>query len=277
MRALEPEDLPIAATLSAAAFGMGLERPADRARWLERIAHPVDTDPYGGLVAQDESGVIGVAEVIRRDATWILSLLTVDPDAQTTGAGRALMRAALDLGDPQAPGLIIASNDPRALRLYATSGFTLLPTFQAEGPIARRVIPASAARVRDDAEPDFEAMAALSRGVRGAEHTPDLRYALRRGGRLLTIADRGFAIAIPGRGVWILVACDDEAARDLLWRGLELAGDADGRVVRWILGRQAWAVDVVCRARMRLSANGAIAVRGPVGPLHAFLPSAPFA
>lgn len=276
VRALQPEDLPAVATLSAAAFGMDLGRPADRARWLERIAHPADTDPDGGLVALNESGLIGVAEVVRRDAMWILSLLTVDPAAQSTGAGRALMQAALELGDPGAPGLIIASNDPRALRLYATSGFTLLPTFQAEGPIPRQVIPASAARVRDDAEPDFEAMAALSRAVRGAEHTPDLRFALRRGGHLLTIPDRGFAIAIPGRGAWILVARDDETARDLLWRALELAGEADGRVVRWILGRQVWAVDVVSRAGLRLSANGAIAVRGAVGPLRAFLPSAPF-
>jgi GNAT superfamily N-acetyltransferase len=276
VRELEIEDVPAAARLSAAAFGIDLGRPADRARWLERIGHAADTDPDGCFVAEDESGLVGVAEAIRRDAMWILSLLTVDPAAQSTGAGRALMQRALDVAAPDSPGLIVSSNDPRALRLYATSGFALLPTFQAQGPVTRRAVPASAARVRDDVRPDFEALAALSRAVRGAEHTPDLRYALRRGGRLLTVPDRGFAIANAGQGVWILVARDAETARDLLWRALEIAGDADGRVVRWILARQAWAIEVIVAAGLQLSAYGAIAVRGAVGPLHAFLPSAPF-
>lgn len=276
VRAIAPEDLPAVATLSARAFGLDLGHPADRARWLERIAHPYDTDPDGCFVAQDASGVIGVAGVILRDGMWILSLFTVDPDTQSAGAGRALLGRALGVGDPGAPGLIISSNDPRALRLYATSGFTLLPTFQALGPVRRRAIPAAAAHVRDDGDPDFEALAALSRAVRGAQHTPDLRFALRRGGRLLTLAERGFAIAVPDQSVWILVARDEDAARALLWRALELAGEAEGRVMRWILGRQTWAVDVACQAGLRLSADGAIAVRGEVGPLHAFLPSAPF-
>jgi ribosomal protein S18 acetylase RimI-like enzyme len=276
VRQLEPEDLPGAATLAGAAFGKDLSRPADRARWLERVAHAIDTDPHGCFVAEDESGLIGAAEVIVRDGMWILSLLTVDPQAQSVGAGRLLMQRALRIGDPAAPGLIVSSNDSRALRLYAMSGFTLLPTLQADGSVRRDVLPAAAARVRDDLDPDFEALAALSRAVRGAEHTPELRYALRRGGRLLTVPDRGFAIANPGQGVWILVALDEETARDLLWRGLEVAGDAEGQLVRWMLGRQAWAVDVACRAGLRVSAYGAIAVRGKVGPLQAFLPSAPF-
>jgi ribosomal protein S18 acetylase RimI-like enzyme len=276
VRALEPEDLPAAATLSGAAFGIDLRRPAERARWLERVGHPCDTDPDGCFVAELEGRVVGVAEVLLRDGMWILSLLAVDPTLQSGGAGRALMARALDVGSGAEPGLIVSSDDSRALRLYALSGFRLRPTLQAEGSVVRQAIPACAARVRDDAEPDFEALAALSRAVRGAEHTPDLRYALRRGGRLLTLGQRGFAIAQPGRGLWLLVAREADAARALLWRALELAGDADGRLVRWILGGQDWAVEVVCQAGLRLSAYGALAVRGDIGPLQAFLPSAPF-
>jgi GNAT superfamily N-acetyltransferase len=276
VRSLEPEDLPAAAALAGAAFGVDLSRPADRARWLERVSHPYDTDPDGCLVAEADGRLVGVAEVLSRDAMWILSLLAVDPEVQSAGAGRALMDAALRLGDTDAPGLIVSSDDSRALRLYALAGFRLLPTFQAQGAVRRQAIPASAARVRDDAVPDFEALAALSRAVRGAEHTPDLRYALRRGGRLLTLGHDGFAIAMPGQGVWLLVAREAQAGSALLWRALEVAGDADGRLVRWILGGQDWAVDVVCRAGLRLSAYGALGLRGEVGPLHAFLPSAPF-
>ena len=276
VRSLAPEDLPAAAALSAAAFGMALDAPADRARWLERVGHAYDTDPEGSFVAETDGRIVGVAEVILRDRLWILSLFTVEPRLQGAGAGRALMQRALDVGTVGAPGLIVSSNDPRALRLYAAAGFTLLPTFQALGPVTRRRIPAQAASVRDDAEPDDERLAALSRTVRGATHTPDLRYALRRGGRLLTLADRGFAIAMPGQNVWNLVALDADSARLLLWRALELAGDSEGRVVRWILGRQDWAVEVALRAGLRVSAYGALAVRGDVGPLHAYLPSGPF-
>jgi ribosomal protein S18 acetylase RimI-like enzyme len=276
VRSLEPEDLPAAAALAGAAFGVDLGRPAARARWLERVGHPYDTDPDGCFVAEADGRVVGVAEVLSRDAMWILSLLAVDPEIQSAGAGRALMDAALRVGDANGPGLIVSSDDSRALRLYALSGFRLLPTFQAEGSVSRQAIPASAARVCDDADPDFEALAVLSRAVRGAEHTPDLRYALRRGGRLLTLGHEGFAIAIPGQGVWLLVARHAQAGSALLWRALEVTGDADGRLVRWILGGQDWAVDVVCRAGLRLSAYGGLAVRGEVGPLDAFLPSVSF-
>jgi ribosomal protein S18 acetylase RimI-like enzyme len=276
VRALEPEDLPAAAALSGAAFGIDLRAPANRARWLERVSHPYDTDPNGCFVAEAGGHVVGVAEVLLRDGMWILSLLAVDPALQSAGAGRALMARALRVGSGDAPGLIVSSNDSRALRLYALAGFRLLPTFQAEGSVSRQAIPASAARVRDDAAPDFEALAALSRAVRGAEHTPDLRYALRRGGRLLTHGQDGFAIANPGQGVWLLVARNADAGRALLWRALELVGEADGRLVRWILGGQDWAVDVVCQAGLRLSAYGGLGVRGDVGPLPAFVPSAPF-
>jgi ribosomal protein S18 acetylase RimI-like enzyme len=277
VRRLAPEDLTVCAALAGAAFGIDLSRPADRARWRQRVSHPYETDPDGCFVAEAGGRVIGVAEVLSRDAMWILSLLAVDPEVQSAGAGRALMDAALSVGEADGPGLIVSSDDSRALRLYALAGFRLRPTFQAEGSVCRAAIPASAARVRDDAEPDFEALAALSRAVRGAEHTPDLRFALRRGGCLLTLGQDGFAIAMPGHGVWLLVAREAQAGRALLWRALELAGDAEGRFVRWILDGQDWAVDVVCRAGLRLSAYGGLAVRGEVGPLQAFLPSAPFA
>jgi hypothetical protein len=62
----------------------------------------------------------------------------------------------------------------------------------------------------------------------------------------------------------------------LLWRALEVVGETDGRTVRWILGRNDWAVEVVSRAGLRLGASGALAVRGGVQPLHAFLPSTSF-
>jgi hypothetical protein len=78
-------------------------------------------------------------------------------------------------------------------------------------------------------------------------------------------------------GVWLLVARDDEAATALLWSALELATDADRPFLRWITGDQEWAISVALAAGLRLSAMGALCVRGNPGRLRPFIPSGPFA
>ncbi len=277
VRPLEAEDLPAAATVSAAAFGVELTTPPARAHWLERVGHGLGTDPDGGFVAEVDGRIAGVAQAFMREGLWILSLLAVDPHGQSGGAGRALMRRALGYGPPDAPGLIVASNDPRALRLYAQSGFRLLPTLEAEGMVNRGALPAPPAAVEEVREPDYEALAEISRAVRGAAHTSELRFALRRGGRLLRAGDRGFAVVIPGRAPWLLAARDDEAASALLWSALALVEAGEPTKVRWMGAGHDWAIDIALRAGLRLTGYGALCVRGDVGPLRPFLPSAPFA
>ena len=131
--------------------------------------------------------------------------------------------------------------------------------------------------VRDADAADLEALAAISREIRGAPHTPELEYALRCGFRLLRVADRGFAVAAPGRGVWLLVAREEAADRSLLWAALALIGGTDRPAVRWITAEQQRAIEIVLRAGLRLVPYGALCVRGRPGPLNPFLPSAPFA
>lgn len=273
---MEPEDLPAAGAVSAGAFGVDISGAENRARWHGRVAHALGTDADGAFVAERDGQVVGVAEAIVRERLWLLSLLAVDPHGQSGGAGRALMARALDYGRPDLARLIVSSNDSRALRLYAGSGFRLRPTFQAEGVLDRRRIPADAARVREVGDPDFEALAENSRAVRGAPHTPELQFALGRGGRLLTHGERGFAVAMPGYGVWLLVAREPEAATRLLWRALEVGSGGESLRVRWISQDQPWAIEVVLAARLALGAYGALCVRGEMGPLAPYLPSAPF-
>ncbi len=277
VRALHAEDLPQAAAISAAAFDLDISDELVRRRWHQRVGYLLATDPGGGFVAENDERIIGVAQAMKRERLWCLSLLAVQPGVQSYGAGRALMRRAYDYGVDCDAGLIVSSNDPRALRLYALSGFSLQPTFQATGALDRRALPARAAEVRDGARADLEALAAISRRVRGAAHTSELEFALNRGGRLLRLNDRGFAVANPGHGVWLLVARDEEAASVLLWAALEVAGDAERPSVRWITGGQDWAIDVVLRAGLRVSAYGALCVRGRPGPLRPFVPSGAFA
>jgi hypothetical protein len=64
----------------------------------------------------------------------------------------------------------------------------------------------------DDGGEDLESLAALTRAIRGAPYTAELRYELDGGGRLLRLADRGYAVVEDDGGPWLLVARDDEAA-----------------------------------------------------------------
>lgn len=268
-------DLEAAVGVAAAAFSRDLGDEVIARRWRERIAYPWQSDPGGAFVAELDGQVIGVAEAIVRERLWCLSMIAVAPGIQSAGAGRALMGRAVRYGGAAEHGLIVSSNDPRALRLYAGSGFGLHPTFEASGAVDRRRVPALGGAVREVPGGDVEAFAELTRAVRGAPYTEELHFALGQGARVLGIPDRGFAAVNAEGMLWALVARDEEAARTLLWNALALA-EGPARV-RWITGAQQWAIDILARAGLRLVAYGALCVRGAPGPLAPFLPSAPFA
>ena len=277
LRAFQESDLASVAELAAAALGLDISDPASSTRWRTRIAYPLETDPDGAFVAELNGELVGVVEAIERERLWCLSLLTVHPRAQSSGAGRALMERALTYAtDTTDVGLITSSSDPRALRLYALSGFALLPTFEVAGAVDRAALPQPDGEVHAAGSADVESLAPISREVRGAPHTLELEYALRMGMRILRVGDRGFAVVSPGRGVWLLVARDEPAASQLLWAALAMAG-TEHPTVRWITAEQQWAVEIVVRAGLRLVPYGALCVRGQAGPLRAFLPSGPFA
>ncbi len=277
VRPLERADLPAVATVSAAAFEFEITDEAQARRWEERLAYPIDTDPDGVFVAERAGRIVGAAQALVRERLWCLSLLAVDPGVQGTGAGRALLEQALVYGADTEGGLIVSSNDPRALRLYALAGFSLQPTFQAEGAVDRRALPSANGAVRDGDASDLEALAPISRTLRGAAHTTELAFALRRGSRLLRLGDKGFCVVAPGHAVWLLAARDVDAATALLWSALEGVEANDRASVRWITRDQGWAIDVLVRAGLSLTTYGAIGVRGRPGTLAPFIPSPPFA
>lgn len=277
VREMDPADIQIAASVAAAAFEIELVDRLAQQRWVERLGHPLATDPGGAFVAERDGRIIGVAEAIRRERVWCLSLLAVRPGVQSAGTGRALLEQTMAYAAGTDAGLIVSSNDHRALRLYARAGFSLLPTFEAAGAVDRRTLPRPDRGVMERGSGDLEALESISRDIRGAPHTSELELAMRSGARLLRFGDRGFALAQPGMGVWLLVARDEQAAGALLWGGLELVADTDGIGVRWITSGQDWAIDVVVRAGLRLSANGALCVSGRPGPLRPFIPSGAFA
>lgn len=275
---MSAEDLEPAARISAAAFSRDPNGDPDAARrWRERIAYPWRTDPGGAFVAELDGRVIGVAEAIVRERVWCLSMLAVDPDLQSAGTGRLLLDRAAGYGSAADAGLIVSSNDPRALQLYARGrlGFALHPTLEAAGEVERRALPRVNGAVRDDDGHDLEGLAALTRAIRGAPYTEELRFVLGQGARLLRAGERGFAVISSNGEPWLLVARDEASARALLWSALALS---DGPVrVRWMTGAQQWAIELATRAGLRPRAYGALCVRGTPGSLGPFLPSSWFA
>jgi len=274
---MQPGDVAAAAICSAAAFDVDLSEESSSLRWHQRVAYPLTVDPAGAFVAERGGRLIGVAQALRRERLWQLSLLTVEPTVQGAGAGRALMARALAYDEGTDAGLIVSSNDPRAMRLYARAGFAVLPTLQTEGRLDRSALPAPDPAVIDGDREDLEELAAISREIRGAPHTKELEYALDRGGRLLRLRNRGFAVVLPDWCVWLLVARDEDSARSLLWSALAAVGDSDRSLVRWLTAGQQWAVQLLVDAGLQLSAYGALCVRGDPGPLAPFVPSGPFA
>lgn len=271
VRPMRPADVPAATAVALQAFEIADEE-ASRARSSTRISHLLATDPDGAFVLERDGEVIGVALALLRERLWFLSLLTVRPDRQSTGAGRALMERVLGYGDATGPRMITSSDDPRAERLYRRTGFQLRPTTLFEGTLDRARLPAPHPEVRIAGQGDLDALAEISRSLRGAAHTPDLEFALAEGVVLLRLADRGLAAFSPGRLVLLLAAHDEEAASALLWHALELVGDSEEPLVRWVTAEQRWARSVARRAGLSVKNYGALAVRGGPGPLHPYLP-----
>jgi len=243
-----------------------------RARGRMRIAHLLDTDPGGAWVAALDGEPVGIALALLREGVWGLSLLAVGAGHQGKGIGRRLLAQAVRYGEGSRGGIILSSLDPRAMRSYARAGFALRPCVCASGVVDRAALPAGLRARPGDPAADRETCDAASHAVRGAGHSRDLPRMIELGGELLVVDGRGFAVVREG-AVPLLAARDEEAARDLLWSALAAAPPGATAQVDFLTAEQGWAVDVVLRAGLALSADGPVFVRGDVGPMRPYVPS----
>jgi ribosomal protein S18 acetylase RimI-like enzyme len=278
IRQMQASDVPAVLAVSAAAFDHDISAPGEREGWRERICHPFKTDPAGAFVAERAGRIVGVAEAIRREGLWALSLLTVDPAAQSSGVGRELLQASLTYGEGTTAQLIVSSNDPRAIRLYGLAGFELHPTFHAQGKLRLGEPLPGVAEVVEHAG-DTAELDAVARELRGGPLAPEFAFYAGTGSRIMRLGTRGYAVASPRFGVTTVAARDEPSARALLWAALAHAGDGDGQrpTLRWISGAQQWAIDLALGSGLQLVPYGALGVRGRPGPLKPYLPSPPFA
>ncbi len=276
LRALRRVDLPRAVELWARAFRLELADADARARITDRLAFGLGSDGAGSFAAHLGDSVVGLAQALERERLWVLSSLAVAQRARGLGVGRALLERALAYGSAEAR-LVVSSDDPAALALYAGAGLELRRTVQASGVPLLPAPRAGASEFRQGGAADVEALADISRRVRGAPHTREIRFALERGGARLLIGERAFSVVRPGQGVWLLAALEEAEAAVLLAASLALAGRCEGPIVRWVTEEQQWALEVLERSGLRISRYGALCVGGDPGPLRPFIPSGAFA
>lgn len=259
------DDTEAAVDLMEGAWGVRDRRPA-----AMRVDHLIGTDPGGAWVTVGDDGAVdGVAlALIREQRLWGLSLLIVREDRQSAGRGRELMGAVTAYGADVPTGIILSSEDPRALRSYWRAGHRLRPAFDASGAVTSR--PPADTAVREARWPEDRALVdAVSRHVRGAAHGPDIDVMLRQDRRVLIHDDGGFAVH-EGDRVVMVAAQDDRVARALLETVLS---DLARPTVDFLDAQQDWAIDVVLGAGMKLEVAGAVCVRGDVGPMRPYIPS----
>ena len=280
IRQMTPDDVPGADLAAWAALQEQIPqefvRSADddrrAARGRFRIAHLQNTDPGGALVAEDGGEIVGVSLALVREGVWGFSLFGVSPEHQGRGIGRKLLDAALTYTEGCRGAIILSTTDPRAMRRYALAGFELRPSVTLAGIVDRAAIPAGL-RSRPGSSPDDRELCdEISRHVRGAAHGPDIA-ALESTGSSLLIHDGGGWAAVREGSPALVAARDDAIATDLLWSALATAGPGESVHVDFVTAGHDWAVHVGLAARLALSPDGPVFVRGDVGPFAPYLPS----
>jgi GNAT superfamily N-acetyltransferase len=284
IRPMTDADVEPAARVQVAAFDDlelrhgGSPRTLSDAIWARihrRQRHLLGTDPAGSWIAADGDRVVGCALALKRETLWGLSMLVVDPASQSTGTGRRLLDASLAYAEGCDRAIILSSPDPRAIRSYGTSGFSLYAQVKGEGLPERSALPALNGRVRDGSLADVETADDVDRAVRGAPRGPD-HIRLASDHPLFVVDDvdgRGYAYVRDEGEIVTLAATDDTTATALLWRCLAHLSDLGqpAEVIDMNAGQQ-WAIQTSFAARLKVSPAGPVFWRG-ITPPPAFLPS----
>jgi GNAT superfamily N-acetyltransferase len=242
--------------------------PSDAQLEARRVGHArfVQLDGPGAWVAVSEGRVVGVAESVRRESFWGLSMLFVHPEFQSRGLGGRLLEAAMGYAAGTTQRMIQSSPDPRAMRRYFLAGLAMHPTAEMGGQPDRRAIPPSLPG-RDGDAGDLELVAGVEVQL-GRSRTEDVAFALSdERCRIDVVEDnpgRGWVLWHPDRLV-MLGATDEQTAAVLLWRFL--AGSEGHILLHGLTAAQQWAFDVLHQARLTAQIHGSLFVDGMAVPV----------
>jgi ribosomal protein S18 acetylase RimI-like enzyme len=252
----------------------------DEKRRKDHTRHFLGTDPAGSWVAEDAGTIIGMSQSFVREGYWMLSQLGTMPGRQGLGVGKELLRLALGHGDPDGPGTIQCSRDPKAMALYSSFGFSLHPVVAAWGPLRPGAVtrPPEVERYEpDEVGPrELATVDDVDRTVRGSARSVDIVAMLDQpGSRLLLHGADGYAVTKDDRIVTL--GARSEASAVLVLRTM-LAEAPPGETIEigWLTSAQQWAIGEVVAAGIELQPYGPVMVRGMEGPPCPYIPSGGF-
>ena len=237
-------------------------KPDDsRERFLAGMRRFIEVDSGGAWVAVDDEGVVGMGEAIRRGDFWGLSMLFVHPRGQSQGIGRQLLDKTLTYAEGARVRMIMASDDPRALRRYSRAGFAIHPGVEVSGKVDRSKIPADLPG-REGSIDDLDLVEKVEASV-GRSRTDDVAAMLEAGAGFMEVVDAngglGYGLQRDGR-IGMVGATDTDTAALVLWR---LLAKSEEKVEAWCLtAAQNWAVEVVLEAGAAVKPGGSMFLSG---------------
>jgi GNAT superfamily N-acetyltransferase len=278
IRPMRPEDVPAAERVSDEGFyeldvrtrradapAPSRRTDAHRAAWLERTHHLVRHDPGGCWVAEDDSGIVGMATSLRRETLWCLATYAVLPGLQGRGIGKPLLTAAMAHGRGCTRAMLSASEDTKAVRVYRQAGFDLHPQMYLTGTVDRSALPV-VEKVREGGPGDVDLMDSLDRATRGAAHGVDHGLLLATCRLLVsdTSTGSGYVYVEPRGHPAALAASNRRTATRLLWAFLAEAPPEAS--IPHVTGANQWVLDVGLAAGLRLHQSGYLGLRGMKPP-----------
>ena len=198
------------------------------------IRHLLRFDPMGGLVAEDEGEIVGVAWVHPRGPVATIGPVAVDPRAQGRGVGRRLVERCLEIAGAGVPQvrLVQESFNTASLGLYLRTGFRVV------APLLELVLPATSTVaaprppggvvVRAATTADQVRLVARDARAFGAPRPQSVALYLRRGRALVVErsgALTGYGFAIGFRGLAYLGSASADDPETLLLIVATLAGE----------------------------------------------------
>lgn len=242
-----------------------------RKRFRRGTLRFIQSDGPGAWVAERDGDIVGMAEAIRRNGFWGLSMLFVHPRAQSQGIGRQLLDVTLPYAEGADVRMIMTSEDPRALRRYALAGLAIHPAVQATGTLDRQLIPAGLPG-REGSHDDLDLVHDVDRPL-DRSRADDVAFLMSVGARLQIVdegARRGFGVH-RAEGPIALGATDTATAVALLWR--MLAEGNDKTEIYGLTAAQGWAVNVCLQVRLKVEGGGPLFIDGLDHPPGPWLPS----
>jgi GNAT superfamily N-acetyltransferase len=180
---VRPPHLPLLADICYRAFG----QLHDRHRTPKDFENPdvatavlkmmMENDSVAGFAAQIDGRIVGSNFINFIDAVAGVGPITVDPDCQARGAGRALMQAVLDESSRRGVNqvrLLQEAINTTSLSLYTSLGFAWRDSVAIMQPGGAQLD----AAIRPMSENDLDAVDALSTSQYGASRHNEVRAAL---------------------------------------------------------------------------------------------------